>query len=328
MAKGPGKHHRTGISLVEIMDMFPTDQAAREWFEETRWGGEPACTDCGSVNVQCGAKHPSQTHRCRDCRKFFSVTKGTAMERTKLGLRTWAIAIYLMSTELKGRASMKLRRDLGITQKAAWHLAHRLRQAWEDEGASPFSGPVEVDEAFFGGKRKNMSLKRRKELKEQGLGRGPAGKTAVVAAKDRGTNRVAARVVENVDQPTLADFVDDHASPSAALFTDDSSAYAGGRRRWTVKHSAAEYVRYLEGVKVHTNGVESFWSMLKRAHTGTFHRLSPKHLQRYVSEFAGRHNIRDLDTIDQMRTIARGLEGKRLRFKDLTADTGEPGEAT
>ncbi|MXX72580.1 MAG: IS1595 family transposase [Gemmatimonadetes bacterium] len=216
MAKGPGKHYRNGLSLIEVMNMFPTDEAAREWFEEVRWGGEPACCDCGSLNVQCGASHPSQTHRCRDCRKFFSVTKGTAMERTKLGLRVWAIAIYLMSTELKGRASMKLRRDLGITQKAAWHLAHRLRQAWEENnGLSLFDGPVEVDEAYFGGKRANMSNARRKEL--EGAGRGPVTMTAVVGAKDRETNQVAARVIDSTDRATLQGFVDEHASPDAAL---------------------------------------------------------------------------------------------------------------
>ena len=328
MAKGPGKHYRNGLSLIEVMNMFPTDEAAREWFEEVRWGGEPACCDCGSLNVQCGASHPSQTHRCRDCRKFFSVTKGTAMERTKLGLRVWAIAIYLMSTELKGRASMKLRRDLGITQKAAWHLAHRLRQAWEENnGLSLFDGPVEVDEAYFGGKRANMSTAKRKEL--EGTGRGPVGKTAVVAAKDRETKQVAARVIEATDRATLQGFVDEHASPDAALYTDDATAYRGsGREHETVKHSAAEYVRYLEGATIHTNGVESFWSMLKRAHKGTFHRLSAKHLQRYVNEFCGRHNVRELDTIDQMRLLAKGLEGKRLRFKDLIADTGVPAAAT
>ena len=325
-AKAPGKYYRKGLSLIDVVTLFPTDEAAREWFEEVRWGGEPACCDCGSLNVQCGAKHPSQTHRCRDCRKFFSVTKGTAMERTKLGLRIWAIAIYLMSTELKGRASMKLHRDLGITQKAAWHLAHRLRQAWEQNGKSPFDGPVEVDEAYFGGVRANMSNAKRKEL--EGTGRGPVGKTAVVGAKDRETNRVAARVIAEVDGETLNSFVDQHAGDGAAVYTDGSTCYKGRENHEAVAHSAGEYVRYLEGATVHTNGVESFWSMLKRAHKGTFHRLSPKHLQRYVNEFCGRHNVRELDTIDQMRVLAKGLEGKPLRFKDLIADTGVSGAAS
>jgi transposase-like protein len=328
--KAPGKYYRKGLSLIEVMNLFPTDDAARAWFEEVRWGGEPGCPHCGSVNVQSGAKHPSMTHRCREkgCRRFFSVKTGTAMQSSKLGLRIWGIAIYLMSTELKGRASMKLRRDLGITQKAAWHLAHRLRQAWEDNnGLSLFDGPVEVDESYFGGKRANMSNAKRKEL--EGTGRGPVGKTAVIGAKDRETGRVAARVIESTDRETLQGFVDDYASPDAPLYTDDATAYKGsGREHETVRHSAAEYVRYLEGEAIHTNGVESFWSMLKRAHKGTFHRLSAKHLQRYVSEFAGRHNIRDLDTIRQMENVAAGLVGRRLLYRDLVADNGLSGAAT
>ena len=159
---------------------------------------------------------------------------------------------------------------------------------------------------------------RREELK--GTGRGPVGKTAVVAAKDRESNQVAARVVEHTDGATLRGFVDQHTSGDAKLYTDDASAYGGtGREHETVKHSAAEYVRYLEGETVHTNGVESFWSMLKRAHKGTFHRLSAKHLQRYVSEFAGRHNIREKDTIDHMRDVVAGLIGRRLLYRELIA---------
>ncbi len=319
--KAPGKYWRKGLSLIDVVNMFPTDEAARDWFEEVRWGGEPACPNCGSVNVQSGAKHPSMTHRCRErkCRKFFSVTTGTAMQSTKLSLRVWALAIYLMTTELKGRASMKLHRDLGISQKAAWHLAHRLREAWDTKQASPFAGPVEVDETYIGGLERNKH--RSKKLK---AGRGPVGKTAVVGAKDRETGQVAARVIRRTDGETLKGFVEEHSELEATVYTDEARAYRGmNRRHESVKHSVAEYVRGM----AHTNGVESFWSMLKRAHKGTFHKLSAKHLQRYVNEFCGRHNIRELDTIDQMRVVARGLEGKRLRFKDLIAPTGESAKA-
>ena len=323
--KGPGKYYRQGMSLIDVVELFPTDDVARAWFEEVRWGNEPACPHCGSVNVQTGAKHPSMTHRCREkgCRKFFSVTTGTAMQSTKLGLRIWAIAIYLMSTELKGRSSMKLHRDLGVTQKAAWHLAHRLRTAWETQRASPFQGPVEVDETYMGGLSKNKHASQRTGR------RGPHdGKTAVVGAKDRATGRVAAKVIERTDGATLNSFVDENSDPKAKVYTDGSTAYKGRTNHESVAHSAGEYVRYLNDEKIHTNGVESFWSMLKRAHKGTFHRLSPKHLQRYVNEFCGRHNVRELDTIDQMRLLAKGLDGRRLRFKDLVADNGKSSAAT
>ena len=216
---------------------------------------------------------------------------------------------------------MKLHRDLGVTQKTAWFRLHRIRETWGGCDLTSFSGPVEVDEAYFGGLRKNMSNARRKEL--EGTGRGPVGKTAVVAAKDRETKQVAARVIDRTDGATLGGFADEHASPDAKLYTDDATAYRGmGRAHETVRHSAQEYVRYLEGETIHTHGVESFWSMLKRAHKGTFHRLSAKHLQRYVSEFAGRHNIREKDTIDQMSDVVAGLIGRRLLYRDLVAPTG------
>ena len=181
---------------------------------------------------------------------------------------------------------------------------------------------MEVDETYFGGKRANMSNAQRKELK--GTGRGTVGKTAVVGMKDRETKQVVARVIERTDGETLKGFVEEHASPEAALHTDDASAYkTTGRKHEAVKHSAKEYVRYLEGERIHTKGVESFWSMLKRAHTGVYHRLSPKHLQRYVNTFAGRQNVRELDTLAQMQAVVMGMIGRRLMYRDLIADNGE-----
>ena len=213
---------------------------------------------------------------------------------------------------------MTLHRDLGISQPAAWFLLHRIRGAFADLRVT-FDGPVEVDEAYFGGKRKNMSNKARKGL----TGRGTKRKTAVVAAKERRTKNVVARVIDHTDKVTLQGFVDEHASADAKLYTDDSTAYKGtDRPHETVKHSAQEYVRYLAGETVHTNGVESFWSMLKRAHKGVYHRLSPKHLQAYVDMFAGRQNVREMDTLAQIQHVVAGLIGRRLTYRDLVADNG------
>ena len=316
-----GKSHRKGIDVMEMASMFATEEKAREWFEEWLWNGERCCVRCGSENTH-EASHKTMPYRCRDCKRYFSVRTGTAMERSKVPLRKWGWAIYLELTNLKGVSSVKLARDLGVTQTTAWFMQHRIREAFADVSVT-FSGPVEVDEAYFGGKRKNMPKSKRAKL----TGRGPVGKTAVVAAKDRETKQVAARVVEHTDKETLGGFVDEHAAPGATLYTDDSAAYNTDRPHETVKHSAAEYVRYLEGETVHTNGVESFWSMLKRAHKGVYHKLSPKHLQRYVNQFAGRQNIRELDTLAQMQHVVAGMVGRRLMYRDLIADTGIPGRA-
>ena len=313
-SKAPGKAHRKGISLIEITAMFPTDEAAEKWIEAERWPDGPVCPHCGSLNVQASIKHRSMTHRCRDCpnRAMFSLKTGTVMHRTQLGYREWAIAIYLLATNLKGVSSMKLHRDLGITQKSSWYLAHRLREGWKAGNGGMFTGPVEADETYIGGKRKNMPKSKRAKL----TGRGAVGKAIVIGAKDRETNRVTARMVENTEGPTLKGFVAEHTAPGAKVYTDESSSYHGmAFDHEAVNHSAGEYVRGM----AHTNGIESFWSMLKRGYQGTFHHFSEKHLDRYVGEFAGRHNEREADTINIMGELVKGLEGKHLPYRDLIA---------
>ena len=209
----PGKSDREGISLVKLMRMFPNDDAARRWFEKQIWPHGPHCPKCGSFNAQSNIKHKTMTHRCRDCdgRLMFSLKTGNIMEGSKLGYQTWAIAIYLVTISLKGVSSMRLHRDLEITQKTAWHLAHRIRKAMADGTTLPFFGPVEADETYIGGKRKNMPNRKRKKL----TGRGAVGKTAVVGAKDRETNAVAARKVARTDAPHIAGFVAQRTAPGA-----------------------------------------------------------------------------------------------------------------
>ena len=314
--RGPGKNHRKGLTLLEFAEMFRDEDSARDWIASQRWPNGPECPHCGTKNVQCNIKHKTMTHRCRDCqgRPMFSIRTGTVMEGTKIKYRAWAVAIYLFTANIKGVSSMRLHRELGIGQKAAWFMLHRLRKAFEME-AGPFEGPVEVDETYLGGKRKNMHNAKRKKM----TGRGPKGKTAVVGAKDRKSNQVAAEVVLSTDKPTLQGFVEDHTEPEATVYTDEAKAYKGlPFKHESVKHSAKEYVRG----QAHTNGVESFWSMLKRGHYGTYHKMSPKHLNRYVSEFAGRHNLRDQDTVDQMSSVVSGMRDKRLTYKALIKDNG------
>ena len=177
-----------------------------------------------------------------------------------------------------------------------------------------FDGPVEVDEAYFGGKKRN---KHEKDKLKAGRGNGRQDRRGGREGQENQQGRPA-KVVESAGKATLQGFVADHAAKDADVFTDEASAYEGLANHAAVRHSVGQYV----SGHVHTNGVESFWSMLKRAHKGTFHKLSPKHLQRYVDEFSGRHNIRELDTIEQMAAVTGGLMGRYLPYRTLVRNNG------
>ena len=312
MAKAPGKSHRKGLTLLQVAEKFSDEEKARKWLEELRWPDGPTCPVCGTTNVQANIKHKTMTHRCRECpnKKMFSVRMGTIMEETRLKYRVWAIGIYLYTTNLKGISSMKLNREVGITQKSAWFLLHRLRKAAET-GTAVFAGPVEVDETYMGGKNANKH-----HHKKIPNATGTLGKTAVVGIKDRETNHVSAQVVEHTNQATLQGFVNEHREEGAKVYTDEHGGYVGLDNHESVKHSVSEYVNGM----AHTNGIESFWATLKRGYYGTYHRMSEKHLGRYVTEFAERHNARPLDTIDQMAHLTRGMVGKRLEYRDLVGE--------
>ena len=309
---GPGKSYRKGITLLDAVQKFDTEDKAETWFVEQRWPSGIACPFCGTLNVAVVANRKPQPFRCREkeCRKSFSVKTGTLLHSSNLPLSKWAIAFFLYATNLKGVSSMKLHRDLGIAQSSAWYMAHRIRGMWTAE-ADKFAGPVEVDETYIGGKERNKH-----EYKKQHAGRGAVGKAAVVGMKDRETGQVATAAVESTDAPTLQGFVESRTEATAQVYTDEARAYHGlNRPHEAVKHSVREYVHGM----AHTNGIESHWAMLKRGYVGVYHQMSVKHLPRYVAEFEGRHNSRPLDTADQMRIMARGADGKRIRYQDLIA---------
>ena len=312
MPSDPGKSYRVGITLIELMDQFPDDASAELWFEETRWGDERHCPHCGSTATSETKNRRPMPYWCKDCRSYFSVRTGSPMESSRVPYCKWVLAIYLHVTSLKGVSAMKLHRDLGVAYKTAWFMLHRIREAWDQTGLGLMDGPVEVDETYIGGKRKNMPKSKRKELS----GRGPVGKVAVAGVKDRQSKRVKARVVDNPTKARMQGFISTSVKAAAQVYTDEASAYSSliGYRHASVNHSRGEYVRG----DARTNGIEGFWSMFKRAYVGTYHKMSEKHLDRYVQEFAGRQCIRERHTAQQMCDVVAAWIGKRLLYADLT----------
>ena len=306
----PKEKKRKQLSLMAVVEMFDTEEKAEKWFIENRWPDGIKCPHCGSDNIATVKNRKPQPFRCRTCRKHFSVKTGTPMRNSNIPLSKWAIGFFLFSTHVKGISSIKLHQDLGLDLKTAWYMGHRIREAWNGK-MQKFSTTVEFDEAFIGGREKYRHLD-----KKYNLGRGFMGKSILGGAKDRGTDKVKLKVLPNTKTETMHRFIRDTVTGDATVYTDELLSYQGipNHHEW-ISHGAKEYVRD----DVHTNGIECVWSVFKRSYHGTHHSMSPKHLQRYANERAGRLNMRFLDTVDQMATILRGMEGKKLSMKKLTA---------
>ena len=300
---------KENISLLQIFQMFPDEQTAESWFEQARWGDNIRCAFCETENVS-KVKHPSMKYRCRECRKHFSARTNSLMHGSKITYQLWAIAIHHISSRPKGISSIQLAKDLGVQQRTAWYIGHRVRAALDIE-KQKFNGEVEVDEMFVGGLEKNKHSN--KKLR---AGSGTVGKMPVVGILHRESNQVIAEVVDDTEKSTLQPFVLRHTTPDAIVYTDESGSYWGLRRRHgTVQHSRGEYVNE----QISTNGIESFWAVFKRAFKGTYHHMSRKHLDRYVAEFVGKHNNRPLGSVDRMEATVKGVDKKQMRYREITA---------
>ena len=296
-------------SLYALFEAIPDEQAAIDHFTAIRWKHGAFCPYCGSDRVY----HFSdcKTHKCGDCRQRFSIKVGTIFEDTKIGLRKWLAAIWLITSHKKGIASTQLARDIAVTQKTAWFMLHRLRHAARTRSFNrSLTGEVEVDEAYFGGKSKN-----RHQGKKYRHGVGD--KTPVVGLVQRKGGAIA-KVVERTDTKTLTLFVRQNVSNLAKLVSsDEHPGYRYLGRTFpheVVRHSAGEYRKG----RAHTNTIEGLWSLLKRQIYGIHHWVSAKHLDRYVAEAVWRYNRREVKDGPRVSEFLSRVDG-RLRYADLIA---------
>ncbi len=297
-------------NLLEAVRYFSDLDVAVDFVAKMRWPNGPVCPRCGCI------EHSYLTTRrvwkCKACKKQFSVKAGTIFEDSPLGLDKWLPAVWLIANAKNGISSHELGRAIGVTQKSTWFMLHRIRLAMQTGSFEKLDGEVEVDETFIGGKARNMH---KHERARKITGTGGKDKTLVVGFRQR-DGEVRASVAADRTRLTLQAHVDEQVAPGSTVYTDQLDSYRGLGSRFT--HQTVDHAeKYVDG-QVHTNGIENFWSLLKRGLNGTYISVEPYHLFRYLDERVFTFNMRDLDDYGRFATVLAAVSGRRLTWAQLT----------
>lgn len=297
-------------NLFDLQKYFKTEEKCRKHLEQWRWQNGICCPFCG--NTQYYTYSDGKTYRCmaKECDKKFNVLVGTFFENTKLPLRKWFMAIYLIANHSKGISSIQLSKDIGVTQKTSWFLLHRIRGLFKSiDITEQLNGIVEADETHIGGQEVNRHVKRKIKHGEHKI----RPNQIVFGALKRG-GKVMAQHVPNKKKDTLWSIIDNMVEKGSTLITDEFSTYHNiqNYKHLVIKHL---HKKYVDG-DTHTQGIENFWSILKRGLYGIYHSVSPKHLNKYVTEFAARFNSRELSSLDRFNFFLSNCNG-RLKYTQL-----------
>jgi len=299
-------------TLTDFTDHFCDEETCVKHYTAIRFANGKYCPHCGHTEVY--TFKDGKRYRCADCKQDFTIKTGTVFGESKLPIRKWFIAIYLLSNSSKGISSVQLAKHVGVTQKTAWFMAHRIREAHQ-QNKGQLTGTIEADETYVGQKAKTMHAKKRQQAI---TGTGGTNKTVVFGMKSR-DGEVRSQVVDAVNSATLHPIINQSLAEGSTLYTDERRAYSGlGKyNRAIIRHMQKEFV----AGDCHTNGIESFWALFKRGYHGVYHQMSKKHLQRYLNEFSFRFNHKAQTMRDVFSAVVANIaESAQLPYKTLTQE--------